>query len=123
MNELFYPIFTLVTASLCSIPLSRSLKTPVIDETVCSIASIAIWIAYTACVLTVLSNPLKIVFNGAWPEANLPSCEESKTPRPCFFNACHFINLSGKLTPNSAGINVRSIQSPTVPLLAIRLSL
>jgi hypothetical protein len=42
MNELFWPIFTLVTASLCSIPLSLSLNTPVIEDTVCSTESIAI---------------------------------------------------------------------------------
>jgi len=103
-------------------PLRRSLKTPVIEEHVYSIASIAIWIAWTAWAFTVSSNPLKIVLSGAVPLASLPSCEESKTPYPCFFNACHLTNLSGSVTPNSAGINVKSIQSPTVPLLAIKLS-
>ena len=120
---MFYPILTLVTASLYSIPFNLSLNTPVIDDVVYSIASIATCIAWTAYVLTVLSNPLKIVFSGAYPEASLPSCEESSTPSPCFFKAYHFISLSGRFTPNSAGINVKSIQSPTVPLFAIRLSL
>ncbi|MGN0966441.1 MAG: hypothetical protein ACI4OP_02470 [Candidatus Coprovivens sp.] len=41
MNELFYPIFTLVTASLCSIPFNLSRNTPVMDDVVCSTASIA----------------------------------------------------------------------------------
>nr|DAH58409.1 MAG TPA: hypothetical protein [Bacteriophage sp.] len=41
INELFYPILTLVTASLYSMPFSLSLKTPVIDEATCSTWSMA----------------------------------------------------------------------------------
>ena len=122
MNELFCPIFTLVTASLCSIPFSLSLNTPVIEEVVYSTESIANYIAWIACAFTVLSNPLNIVFRGAYPLYSLPSWLESRTPRPCFFNACHLISLSGRLTPSFSGIRVISIQSPTVPLLAIKLS-
>jgi hypothetical protein len=73
MNELVAPCFTFVTASLYSIPLSLSLNTPVIDDVVCSIESIAMLIAWIAWALTVSSNPLNIVFIGAWPVANLPS--------------------------------------------------
>nr|DAD59428.1 MAG TPA: hypothetical protein [Bacteriophage sp.]DAP08569.1 MAG TPA: hypothetical protein [Bacteriophage sp.] len=42
---MFYPILTLVTASLYSIPFNLSLNTPVIDDVVYSIASIATCIA------------------------------------------------------------------------------
>jgi hypothetical protein len=41
IKELFYPIFILVTASCASMPLSRSLNTPVIEDIVCSILSMA----------------------------------------------------------------------------------
>jgi len=57
----------LVTASFYCIPFNLSLNTPVIDDTVASIESIAIYIAYTDCAFTVLSKPLKIVFKGAAP--------------------------------------------------------
>nr|DAJ81389.1 MAG TPA: hypothetical protein [Caudoviricetes sp.] len=39
---MFCPILTLVTASFCSIPFNLSLNTPVIEEAVYSIESIAI---------------------------------------------------------------------------------
>jgi hypothetical protein len=42
VKELFIPTLTLLTASLYYIPLSLSLKTPVIEEAVASIESIAI---------------------------------------------------------------------------------
>lgn len=122
IKELFYPILTLVTASFASIPFSLSLKTPVIEDTVASTASIANYIAYTAWDLTVSSKPLKIVFKGAWPDAYLPSEAEFNRPIPCFFKAIHLANRSENLTPKCSGISVSSIQSPTVPLLAIILS-
>jgi len=82
----------------------------------------AIYIAYIDYAFTVLSNPLNIVFNGAAPEAKRPSYEESKRPRPYFFRDIQFFTLSGRSTPSYAGISVWSIQSPIVPLLAIKLS-
>jgi len=73
VNELLIPVWTLVTASLCWIPLSLSLNTPVIEEAVCSIESIANWIAWIAYTFIVSSNPLNIVFNGACPVLTWPS--------------------------------------------------
>jgi hypothetical protein len=70
----------------------------------------------------VSSYPLKIVLRGAYPEATLPSEDESSKPTPYFFIEIHLVILSEKLAPKCAGIKVSSIQSPTVPLLAIILS-
>jgi hypothetical protein len=84
VKELDCPIFTLVTASCASIPLSLSLNTPDIDEQVCSTESIAIWIAWIAWAFTVSSYPLKIVFIGAYPVAILPSYAVSSKAIPYF---------------------------------------
>jgi len=45
VNEFLAPASTLDTASFCVIPFNLSLNTPVIDDVVCSIESIANWIA------------------------------------------------------------------------------
>jgi len=73
VKELFIPTCTFVTASLYWIPLSLSLNTPVIEDAVDSIESITTWIAWTACTLTVSSNPFTNVFNGACPVFSCPS--------------------------------------------------
>nr|DAF44338.1 MAG TPA: Tamulustoxin family protein [Podoviridae sp. ct8Lf7] len=60
VNELATPCLIFVTASLYSIPFNLSLKTPVMDEVVCSTDCIANSIAWTAYAFRVSSNPLYI---------------------------------------------------------------
>ena len=103
-------------------PFNLSLNTPVIEDTVSSVASIAVYIAWIAWTFTVSSYPLKIVFKGAWLAAYRPSDAEFNNPIPYFLREIHLESLSGKLTPKCSGINVSSIQSPTVPLFAMILS-
>jgi hypothetical protein len=84
MKELFIPAWIFVTASLCCIPFNLSLKTPVIEEAVCSIESITNWMACTAYTFTVSSNPLNSWFIGACPVLSWPSWEVSSKPIPYF---------------------------------------
>ena len=60
---------------------------------------------------------------GAAPASALPGEAEFNKPIPYFFKEIHLASLSENLTPKCSGIKVSSIQSPTVPLLATRLSL
>jgi len=113
----------LETASYYCIPLSLSLKTPVIEDAVDSICSIANCIAYIAYTLTVSSYPLNIVFNVEGEDPSLPSYEESIGAIPDFLYAINFYNFSAVSCPKKLGSIDTSTKSPTVPLLAIRLSL
>jgi hypothetical protein len=71
----------------------------------------------------VSSYPLNIVFIGACPAPSLPSCEVSIGAIPDFLYAKNFYNRSGRFTPKNLGSIETSIQSPTLPELAIKLSL